>query len=94
MSGWILIGLAIGMIALLVGVVMAVVFWKRRKEGRPEEPDYRAIFSVGIVFMPVGIALMTATGNPGLLGITAFGIFYMSLGLANRDKWKKKGKKK
>lgn len=89
-----LIGIAIGVIAVLVGVVVAVVFWKRRKEGRPEEPDYRAIFFVGLVFMPAGIAMMIATGNPGLLGITAFGIFYMSLGLANRDKWKKKGKKK
>ena len=93
MSEWMLIGIAIGVIAVLVGVVVAVVFWKRRKEGRPEEPDYRAIFHVGLVFIPVGIALMAATENPGLLGITAFGIFYMSLGLSNKDKWKKKGKK-
>jgi uncharacterized membrane protein YfcA len=94
MSEWILIGIAIGLIAVLVGVVVGVVLWKRRKEGRPEEPDYRAIFFVGLVFVPVGIAIMAATENPGLLGVTAFGIFYMFLGLSNRDKWKEKGKKK
>ncbi len=90
MIEWLLITSVIAVFAVLVGVVVAVVFWKRKKGGVTEEPDYRAIYFVGLVFIPVGIALMIAIGNPGLLGITAFGVFYMLLGLSNRDKWKEK----
>jgi hypothetical protein len=62
---------------------------KRKEAGINEEPDYRVFFIMGICFLPVGIPLWIVTNNPGLLGISSLGIIYLSIGLANRDKWEK-----
>ena len=43
---------------------------------------------MGITFLPMGFILMISIKNPGFMGITALGIIYMFIGLANRDKWK------
>ena len=43
---------------------------------------------MGVCFFPLGIPLFIATENPGLMGFSILGIIYMSIGLANRDKWK------
>lgn len=43
---------------------------------------YRVFFTLGIVWLPIGIA----TDNPGLLGL---GAVFLIAGLANRSKWKK-----
>ncbi|MFX0207767.1 MAG: hypothetical protein ACFFDT_17390, partial [Candidatus Hodarchaeota archaeon] len=71
----------------ILGVLVA---WKKRKEGKSKETDYRAFFIMGISFLPLGIVMTITIGNPGMLGLTALGIIYMIMGLANRDKWKKK----
>jgi hypothetical protein len=34
--------------------------------------------------------ILTASTNPGFIGFIGLGIVYMAIGLANRDKWKKK----
>ena len=44
---------------------------------------------MGISFVGMGTVLTVAI-NPGFMGITALGILNMVIGLANRDKWKKK----
>ena len=88
MNEWIIITLVLAGIMLVLGVI--VIFVMQKKSKRKKETDYRALYSIGFVFIPAGIALMIATKNPGLLGITALGIVYMSIGLANKDKWKKK----
>jgi len=87
MNEWLIILLGIGMITIILGVL---VVWKKRKEGKSKETDYRALFTMGITFVPLGIVMSISIGNPGMLGITALGIIYMTMGLANRDKWKKK----
>lgn len=87
MNGWIIILLGIGMITTILGVLVA---WKKRKEWKSKETDYRAFFIMGISFLPLGIVMTITIGNPGMLGLTALGIIYMIMGLANRDKWKKK----
>ena len=92
MSEWIITALVLAGVMVILGVVVVLVLHKKRKGVKNKEPDYRAFYGVGFVFMPAGIALMIATRNPGLLGITALGIVYIAIGLANKDKWKKKKK--
>ena len=75
------------MIALFVLVVLVTI--KRRKEGKYPEPDYRAFFVLGICLLPAGVVFVT-TLNPGFIGFIGLGAFFMILGLANRDKWKKR----
>ena len=87
MNEWLIILLGIGMITIILGVLVA---WKKRKDGKSKETDYRAFFIMGISFLPLGIVMTITIGNPGMLGLTALGIIYMIMGLANRDKWKKK----
>ena len=78
MSNYIVLGLLIGIAVL--GIVFAIVAYKRRGELR-SELDYRAFFILGISFLPIGIA----TENPGLWGM---GAVFMILGAVNRDKWR------
>lgn len=89
MFEWILI--VIGIIALLVfvGILLTLIVWKKKKEGKYEEPDYQAFFIMGICFLPMGIISMI-TVSPAFFGFTVMGLCYMAIGLANKDKWKKK----
>ena len=61
------------------------IFVLARKKGQKMETDYRAFFTMGIIWLPIGIA----TKNPGLWGL---GAVFMVAGLANRDKWKEEPK--
>jgi len=44
---------------------------------------------MGISFLPIGIVLSFIVGNPGFIGFTGLGAFYIVYGLANKNKWKK-----
>ena len=76
-------------ILIIVGIIIAFIVWKKKKERKYEEPDYRAFFIMGICFIPLGLIFTITVDNPGFIGITGFGLIYMAIGLANRDKWKK-----
>jgi hypothetical protein len=89
MNYWILLTILLGAIAVIVGVFVLYVMQKKKKEGTYKEPDYRAFFIMGICFLPMGI-IFTTTINIGFMGFTALGLIYMSIGLANRDKWGKR----
>jgi len=98
MSEWALISAAIAAILIVVGILVLVAFvaWRRRKEGTLAEPNYRAFFVMGIVFIPVGIAFMfifLLSDIPFVIGmpLLAMGLVYLAIGLANRDKWKTNG---
>ena len=78
--------LFIAVLSGIVGVLVAVVVWKRRQDEMPREVNYQAFFLMGLVFVSVGVVFMT-TMNPGFIGIMGLGIVYMILGVANRDKW-------
>lgn len=86
MSDWILILLIIAGLLTLLGLVFILFLSKKRKKGWVE-PDYRAFYILGIIFTPLGIVLSVVV-TWALLGITALGIIYLIIGLANRDKWK------
>lgn len=66
-------------LVLLGLVIVAISAYRHRGEDR--DPNYRAVFVVGITWLPIGIA----TDNPGLW---AMGLVFLIVGLANRDKWK------
>jgi hypothetical protein len=90
MNEWILLTIILGAIAVIVGVfVLFMMMQKKKKDGTYKEPNYRAFFIMGICFLPMGI-IFTSSVNPGFVGFIGLGIIYMAIGLANRDKWKKK----
>lgn len=89
MSDWPLIVIALIAILILV-IVLVLIAWKKIKEEGYKEPDYRAFFIMGICLLPMGIIFMTTLNNPGFIGFTFMGLFYMYISLANREKWKKK----
>ena len=72
------IWIIIAMVVLLLIVVGAVIMLRKEKE---YQTDYRALFIVGVTWMPLGIA----TENNAFL---VLGVVFMVLGLVNRDKWK------
>jgi len=89
MDEFVLIMISIAMIILLIGVIVGVYVYKKRKQGEMGEPNYQAFFTMGISFLALGIVLSVAVG-PAFFGFVGLGIIYMVIGLANRDKWKKK----
>lgn len=55
---------------------------------RKENPNYRALFAIGIAFLGAGVALSAAIGWPQGAGLTALGIVFTVIGAKNRSKWK------
>ena len=66
--------IALLLVALLIYVVT-------RKRGGSMEPDYRTLFILGIIWLPVGLA--TDSSVFFVLGIT-----FMAVGLAYKSKWR------
>jgi hypothetical protein len=54
-----------------------------------KEPNYRALFAVGIAFLGAGVALTSATGIGVGAGLMGMGAVFMIIGAKNRDKWQK-----
>ncbi len=74
-------------IVIAVGIIMALVVWKKKK-------GYRVFFTTGIIIVSASIVLMVISfilqiifliGIP----ILVLGLIYLIIGLVNRDKWKK-----
>ena len=81
---------------LAVGLMLLVVLVWRKKCGQDKtpEPNYRTFFIMGIAWCPIGIVCTIVYGLLGLsfvigVPLIAMGAIYLSIGLANRDKWKK-----
>jgi hypothetical protein len=87
---------AIVVVLVLAGVVLAWMLWKKKKEGSFGETNYRAFFIMGLSFTPAGAAMSVIyflNDIPFVIGLPLFalGVIYLSIGLANRDKWQKNG---
>ena len=78
-----------GIITVLFGTLIVLIRKKRNDFEKDEEMDYRAFFILGICFLPIGFIFSITIENPGFFGISALGLIYISIALANRDKWKK-----
>jgi NhaP-type Na+/H+ or K+/H+ antiporter len=73
-----------GILALIL--VIGVVFvWKLRKNNWKHNPDYKTFFTMGIIWLPFGIAL-------NMPYFFIMGLVFIAIGLANKDKWDKKTK--
>jgi hypothetical protein len=74
---------AIIIILIILIALLFVFFIVRSRTGDAEKrhiPNYRALFILGITWIPIGIG----TENPGLW---ATGIVFMIVGAANKKKW-------
>ena len=65
-------------LAVIIGIIVLVV--STRKSGEKRIPNYRALFIVGLTWIPIGIS----TEN---LVFSAAGVVFMIIGLANKNKW-------
>jgi predicted membrane channel-forming protein YqfA (hemolysin III family) len=76
-------------IILIVAIALILVVFMVRSASRDKEhkrvPNYRALFIIGISWLPIGIA----THNPGFWGM---GAVFMIVGGLNKDKWGKETK--
>ncbi len=90
MSEWPLILIGILALLVLIGIIVLVIVWKKKKEGIAGEPNYQVFFVLGIVWLPVGIVFMLTVNLVTGFAFMAMGIAYLAIGLANRDKWGKK----
>jgi hypothetical protein len=86
---WIIVGLAIGMVFVVIGIVLVFVLAKKRQQGI--EPDYRTLYIMGIIWAPIGLVLWITLDNPGMIGLSVMGMVFLALGIANRDKWQERG---
>ena len=92
MSSLILISMILLIFVLAVILAVVVVHKKKQKtHKKPEEPDYRAFFILGISLVSLGITFTTVTG-PAFISFIGAGICFMAIGLAHRDSWEKKEK--
>ncbi len=88
---WIVIAIVV---VLIVSGILAWMAWKRKREGKQEETNYRVFFLVGMFMTPVGIIGMTASFFTDISFFTDFpffyiGVVYIVIGFSNRYKWKK-----
>jgi hypothetical protein len=77
--------LVLGALALGLGIGIALV--RNRWNLNQGEPNYKAFFTLGIIYLSLGVVLSAATDNPGLIGISGLGVTYIAIGMKNRDKW-------
>ncbi len=71
-------------IILIVAIVVTLVIFMVRSAGQNKDekrvPNYRALFIIGVTWLPIGIA----TDNPGFW---VMGLVFMIIGLKNKNKW-------
>jgi len=76
-------------IAITIGLAvlgLLVVFIAVNRQGKGSvAPNYRTLFILGMIWLPAGFA----TENPAFW---VMGLFFLIIGLANRDKWEEERK--
>ena len=90
MIDWISINVLIIAALVVIGLILIVVFFKKKKEDIRKEPNYQAFFSIGIIWLPVGVVFMLTINLAIGIAFMGLGASYIAIGLANRDKWEKK----
>ena len=80
------------MIAIIIGLILTLVLGAilamrhRKAQGMEKETDYKALYTLGISMIGLGI-VFTAAINTFFIGFLIVGVIYMSVGLKNKDKW-------
>ena len=75
-------------IGAMAGIILTISIFKKKRGGKAQEHNYRALFIIGISFLPMGIIFLTIIG-PAFMGFTAMGLIFLIIGAANKDKWDK-----
>ena len=89
LSEWILISALIIAVLLVIILLITFVMFKKRKEGKTGEINYKIFFILGFVWIPIGSVYMITINTAIGIAFMGLGIAYMAIGLANKDKWKK-----
>ena len=74
---WPIVGVAV--LIILIGTIFVIFSLTGRV--KPREPDYRAFFDMGLVWIALGLPLK----NPALW---IMGLVFLAVGLKNKKKWK------
>ena len=90
MSEWTFISIGILALLVLIGIILILIVWKKKKDGIIKEPNYQVFFMLGIMWLPVGVVLLFAVNSPIGFAFMGLGIAYLAIGITNRDKWQKK----
>ena len=80
-------------VLIVVGIILAIMIWKGKKEGRYQEYSLR-FFVIGSTAFVMGVILLIVSSATGLffdLGefLTAAGAIILIIGLAIRNIWEK-----
>ena len=57
LNEWIVISALIIIAMVIIGLILAVILLKQKKEVRFRESNYQVFFVLGIMWMPIGIVL-------------------------------------
>ncbi len=75
---------------VVIGLILTLVVFKKKKEGKMGEPNYKVFFIIGIAWIPIGSVFMITINIVMGVAFMGLGVSYIAIGLANRDKWEKK----
>ena len=90
MSEWALFRIGLLALLVLIGIILLLIVWKKKKEGIVKEPNYQVFFVLGIMWFPVGVIFLFAVNSVIGFAFMAMGIAYLAISIGNRDKWKKR----
>ena len=77
-------------IAILQGIIVALMVRRKKKQGKLEKTNYRAFFIMGIIWVPLSIVLGVISFKLQIPFYVAFPLFttgfiYLLIGLKNRN---------
>ncbi len=80
-------------IIIIVGIILAIIIWKGKKEGRYQEYSFR-FFTIGITAFTMGVILLIVSFITDLslfyaLYLISVGAIAIIIGLVARKIWKK-----
>jgi len=80
-------------VLIVVGIILAIIIWKGKKEGRYQE-YYLRFFVIGTTAFAIGVILLILFFITGLfwdygLFLTAVGAISLIIGLVIRNTWEK-----
>ena len=76
-------------------VITKICFYKYINSGKPmkeKQPDYRALFASGVVFLGAGATFMISVNRGVGAGLMVLGCSFIIIGVKNKDRWKNKDK--
>jgi len=81
---WILVSIALGIVIFAILIYLIL-----KGKGLAREVDYRSYFTMGMIWLPLGIVFYLIFRNLIGLWFIIMGLVYLSIGLKNRGKWGK-----